>query len=226
MNETKMQEDQVHNPPLMEETVPPVTIWDTEDEFVDKITYTGYEVVRREYFAHLREPSIVLADYKIKLNSASLKKIPDVDYVQMLVNQETKKLAARPCREEDKDSICIRTPKGMPRAVTGRLFIAKLFTLMGWNPEYKYKILGKLVQGNDDAILLFDLNAPQIFKRVLVSDGKRKTSRTPIFPEEWKNQFGLPVEEHARQLSTNQFSGFTVFGIKEDPGSGEGETNG
>lgn len=215
--ETTTTNKSIRTPPTMEETIPPVKIWDTDDELVDHIEYTGYEVVRREYFAHLREPSVVISDYKIKLNSASLKKIPSADYVQLLVNQETKKLAARPCLEEDKDSLCIRTKKGLPRAVTGRLFVAKLFSLMGWNPEYKYKILGKLVQGNDDAILLFDLNAPQIFKRVVVADGKTKTSRTPIFPESWKNQFGLPVEEHAQQLATNQFQGFTVFGIKEEP---------
>ena len=202
--------------PVLEETVPPATIWDTEDEFVDVINYTGYEVVRREYFAHLREPAIVLSDYKLKLNTACLRKIPDVSYVQMLVNQETNKLAARPCQESDKDSIAIKTASGRTRAVTCRLFYAKLFSLMNWNPDYKYKILGKLVQGNDDAIILFDLNAPQIFRREVISDGKIRTSRTQVFPESWKNQFGLPVEEHAQQLATNQFQGFTVFGIREE----------
>ena len=70
MNESRLQQN-TPVPPV-EETVPPVRLWDTEDEFVEHIIYTGYEVVRREYFAHLREPSIVLADYKIKLNAASL----------------------------------------------------------------------------------------------------------------------------------------------------------
>lgn len=224
MNEERTQiGEAIDAPPLVEEKVPEIKLWDTEDEFVDKVNYTGYEVVRREYFAHLREPAIILQDYKIKLNTACLRKLPDMEYVQMLVNQETKKLAARPCQESEKDSIAIKTPRGNPRAVTGRLFYAKLFTLMDWNPDYKYKILGKLVQGNDDAILLFDLTAPQIFRREIISDGKVKTSRTPIFPESWKNQFGLPVEEHRQQLATNQFQGFTVFGVKDERNEEETE---
>ena len=44
---------------------------------------------------------------------------------------------------------------------------------------------------------------------------KPKTSRTPIFPEEWKNQFGLPVEEHRKQLQINLFEGYAVFGLDD-----------
>ena len=46
---------------------------------------------------------------------------------------------------------------------------------------------------------------------------KPKTSRTPVFPAEWQNQFGLPVEEHRRMLQVNIFEGYTIFGIKDKP---------
>ena len=39
MNENTVQNEEVRNPPIMEETVPPITIWHTEDELVDNITY-------------------------------------------------------------------------------------------------------------------------------------------------------------------------------------------
>ena len=45
-----------------------------------------------------------------------------------------------------------------------------------------------------------------------IEDGKVKTSRTPTYPEEWKNQFGLPVEEHQKSLQINIFDGYAVFG--------------
>ena len=34
--------------------------------------------------------------------------------------------------------------------------------------------------------------------------------------QEWENQFGLPVEEHRKQLQVNIFNGYTVFGIREN----------
>ena len=34
---------------------------------------------------------------------ACLNKLPTVEYIQILVNQDTKKLVIRPCREDEKD---------------------------------------------------------------------------------------------------------------------------
>ena len=37
------------------------------------------------------------------------------------------------------------------------------------------------------------------------------TARTPSYPEEWKNQFGIPVEEHQKSMQVNIFEGYAVF---------------
>jgi hypothetical protein len=95
------------------------------------------------------------------------------------------------------------------------MFFAKIVQLMEWNPDYKYKILGKLKQSGDEYLFVFDLAATEIFPRILHDGEKFKTSRTPVFPTEWQNQFGLPVEEHRRLLQVNIFDGYTVFGIKD-----------
>ena len=34
-------------------------------------------------------------------------------------------------------------------------------------------------------------------------------------PEEWKNQFGIPVEEHQKSMQVNIFEGYAVFDIQE-----------
>ena len=87
--------------------------------------------------------------------------------------------------------------------------------MMGWNPQYKYKVLGKLVRANDELIFLFDLTSQETFERSLDEEGKRKSSRTPVFPVEWKNQFGIPFSEHKRALQINMFEGYTVFSLAD-----------
>lgn len=87
---------------------------------------------------------------------------------------------------------------------------------MEWNPQHRYKILGKIIKTGDDYLILFDLNATEVYQRI-VKDGERpKTSRSPIFPKDWQNQFGLPVEEHKKLLQINVFDGYTVFGIENE----------
>lgn len=186
----------------------------------DAFSYDGYQVVRGEFFAHVYEPSITFSNCRVALNKACLLRLPDVNYVQILVNPEEKKLAVRPSSEDEKDSFLWCTTKGTnrkPKQITCRMFFAKVIQLMDWNPDYRYKLLGKLIQSGNEHLFIFDLTSTEIYQRLLIDGGKPKTSRTPVFPAEWQNQFGLPVEEHRRMLQVNIFEGYTVFGIKDKP---------
>lgn len=181
-------------------------------------SYDGFQVVRGEFFSHIYEPSITFNDYKVYVNTTCIKKLPQYDYVQILVNPDDCKLAVRPCAEEEKDSFrwCSATSKRSPKQITCRMFFAKVVSLMNWNPSYRYKLLGKLIRSNDELLFLFDLKTPEIFQRSVKDNGKYKSSRTPIFPEEWKNQFGVPVEEHRNTVSVNIFDDYAVFGLEKD----------
>ena len=181
--------------------------------------YDGYQVVRREFFAHMNEPSIAFYDYRISVNTACLNKLPMSDYVQVLVNQTNKILAIQPCQEEERNSFawCASgNGRRKPKQITCRLFFAKIFTLMNWNPEYRYKLLGKIIHANHKYLLVFDLTATEVYQRVTI-DGKRaKTSRTPVFPAEWQNQFGLAYSEHQKSMQINIFDGYAVYAIKSN----------
>lgn len=183
----------------------------------EEFDYQGYQVVRREFLAHTQEPAITFNRYRIYVNSVCLKKMPAVEYVQALVNSGTKKLVIRPCSEDDRDSFQWRSnckSGRRPKQITCRVFYAKMMELMGWDPELRYRLLGKMIRSNDEQLFLFDLTAPQTFRRIVLEQGLQKTNRTPFFPAEWKSQFGLPVEEHRKSLQIDLFQGYTVFGIR------------
>ena len=193
----------------------------TDEEIIqdDTFTYDGYQVVRGEFFAHLNEPSISFSQNKIYVNKACLKRLPDVDYVQILVNPEDRKLVIRPADEDSKDAFLWCKDKGgirNPKQITGRVFSAMIVKLMDWNPDYRYKLLGKIIRSGSERLIVFDLTATETYIRIVSEGMKPKTSRRPVFPAEWENQFGLPVEEHRKQLQINIFDGYTVFAIREE----------
>lgn len=197
------------------ETSPIVT---DEYEYDDNFSYDGFQVVRGEFFAHVNEPSVSFSNCKVSVNTACLRKMPEKNYVQFLVNPKTKKLLIRPCTEDEKDSFlwCLSNgDKRKPRQITCRLFFAKLFSLMEWNPDYRYKILGKAIKNGDETLFFFDLKATETYQLTIKEGEKAKQRRTPVFPSEWKNQFGLPVEEHNKLLKVNIFDGYTVFAVKD-----------
>ncbi len=203
-----------------------LNLMEQDQEAEEPFSYDGYEVVRGEFFSHLHEPSVTFSDCRFYVNTACLTKMPEVSYVQILVNQETQKLALRPSSEDEKDSFlwCShRKGRRMPKQITCRIFFAKVMELMGWNPQYRYKLLGKLIHCGEEDLYLFDLTATEVYLRDVKADGKIKTSRTPTFPAEWQNQFGLPVEEHKKQLQINIFNGYTVFGLADRKKHADGE---
>ena len=181
----------------------------------ETFSYDGYQVVRGEFFAHTFEPSITFNDNKVYVNMACLNQMPMVEYIQILINQQAKKLVVRPCKEDEKDSFrwCSSTGRRRPKQITCRIFYAKLAEMMQWNPAYRYKILGKMVTANSEQLYIFDLTATEMYQRIRQESG-RANGRMPIFPAEWQDQFGLPVNEHRKQLKINIFDGYTVFGIK------------
>jgi len=213
----------ISSPQIMPETKP-------DDDFIElnaDFDFDGFQVVRREFFAHLNEPAVCFNNYKFNVNTACLQKFPNAEAVQVLINQETKKLALIPCPENVRDSFAWCTSskgKRKPRQVTGRLFFLKVVNLMSWNPDYKYKILGKLIRANDMEIIVFDLRATETYQRTITEGEKPKTSRTPVFPKEWQDQFGLPYYEHRDSMQINIFDGYAVISVK-DPQPSKAEAN-
>lgn len=185
----------------------------------------GFQVVRREFFAHLREPSVSFNSCKFAVNAACINKFPDTDYVQVLINQETKVLALRPCAEGARDSYLwcnLSKGKRKPKAITCKMFYAKVVSMMDWNPNYRYKLLGRLIHANGEYLIAFDLSATEVYQRTFAEGEKPKTSRTPVFPVGWQNQFGLPYNEHKQSMQINIFDGYAIYAIKESSAT-EGE---
>lgn len=188
----------------------------TEENF----SYDGYQVVRGEFFAHINEPSITFNGYKFNVNSACLNKMPQTDYIQILVNPTDKKLVIRPCSENDKDShkccnIGVKSGKRIPRYITCRMFFAKIAALMNWNPDYRYKLLGKLIKSDNEFLFIFDLTAFEMYERSAAATGRSKGNNIPVYPGDWQNQFGMPYEEHKKSLKVNIFDGYAVFSLSE-----------
>ena len=176
----------------------PVMLSEDEIPVDETFSYDGYQIVRGEFFAHLNEPTITFNNNKFAVNMACIKRLPDVEYVQIRIHQEKRSLIVRPCLEDEKESFvwCTLGEKKKPKQVTCKMFFAKLMKLTGWNSDHRYKVLGKPFRGESEVLFIFDLDAKQVFPRKMTDDGKYKSSRMAVLPAEWENTFGPTVEEH------------------------------
>lgn len=191
-----------------------------DDEVIEAgpdFDFDGFQVVRREFFAHLNEPAITFNNNKVYVNVACLNRFPNVAFVQVLVNKDTKTIALEPCYETARDSFEWATKKRKPRQVTGKLFSMMIFSLMEWNPDNRYKILGKIIHANDKYLVAFDLNSPEVYERIYEEGQKPTVSKTAVYRSDWQGQFGLSYQEHKKSMQINIFDGYAVFSIKDKP---------
>ena len=182
----------------------------------NEIELGEYEIVRPEFFAHVKEPALTVNVDKIGVNTACVRLMPDVEYVQILVNRREKKLLLKPCDEiEITGYRWGRTKDGKryPSQRTGEPFVLTLCKIMDWNPDYRYKVLGKMVRANGQALIAFDLTSSECFPKVVNRDGKRVSSRQSIFAEQWSGRFGPTYSESRRSLEVKTFEDYTVITV-------------
>ena len=215
-------------------------------ELAQDFSYDGYQVVRRELFAHLREPAVVIRRDSVTFNTACIAGLEDAVYIQILVNQDNKRMVVRKCEENDKDALrwCIEKPdKRKSRKMSNKLFSAMMYDMMGWNTDCRYKILGHKITHEDETMYIFDLLETEIFmdtkrkkkanpdslekkeelvtaetdqtpeqnQEEIAAKVARKLNRIPFYTKDWKDSFGLSVEEHKKALETNLTDGYIEF---------------
>ena len=95
---------------------------------------------------------------------------------------------------------------------------------MGWDPKHRYKLLGKLIHSNEEYLLAFDLNSTEVYQRTSPEGEKPKTSRVPVFPAEWQDQFGMPFSEHKQSMQINIVDGYAVYTVKDESENNAADT--
>jgi len=149
---------------LFNNSIPVNGSLEDKHEIVD---LAGYQVTKAELFSHTREPAITIWQTRMKFNMACLRKFPGIQYIQILIHPEQKRLIIRPCESDAPDSLRWATggeeKELKNRDLLCKIFAGKLYDLMDWKSEYRYKILGKPVTYKKEVLFLFQLSDFELF---------------------------------------------------------------
>lgn len=174
----------------------------------------NFVVVRKELFAHLRDPAVTIRNTNITFNTACINGLEDVVYVQLLLCEDEKKFAVKGCNENDKDALrwCIAKPdKRKSRKMTCPDFTRKLYEMMGWDPKCCYKILGYKIDFEGETYYVFDLLVKETF-REKPKKGEVVTepvdTRKGYYSEDIAGTFGVPLEEHKKHTQVTVEQGY------------------
>ena len=178
----------------------------------------NYQVVRREFFAHMYEAAVTFRYDSLSFNSAAINKIAAAMYVQILINPSKKRMVVKMCDMDEKNAtkwckIDKKTGKRASRRMTARMFCAKLYDLLGWAPDNRYKIQGTVMRCEDETILVFNLEETEIFIPRQIGDDALSKSKKSYFPEDWRESFGVTYGELKRSTGVDILEGFALMEV-------------
>lgn len=190
---------------------------DNPAETGSKFDLSGYEIVRAQFFSTRLNPAMTISQGKITFNTACMKKFKDVEYVEILLNSVENCIAVRPCEKDNVNAVKwgkIKDGKWLVLPKSCRGFSEPLYELMDWKNECKYRFRGQYFQEDNEQILLFDLEEPEILKRELqnilsaesmsdevenetieTEEKQANTVTKTLYPEKWKKHFGNRTNE-------------------------------
>ena len=131
-------------------------------------------------------------------------------HIQLLIHPEQQRLIIRPCEPDAPDSLRWANGGGEKevknRDMICQIFAAKLFDLMNWDKQFRYKMLGKPAIYNNEALYLFKLTDFELF----VTNGSKK--KRSYLPEDWRDCFGIPFESHEDAYNIDLAEGYISQG--------------
>ncbi len=189
-------------------------------ELEQEFSFDGYQVVRRELFAHQRDPAVVIRRDSIAFNAACIQGLEDTVYILVLINPDTRRMVIKKCAEDDKNALrwCVARPeKRISRKVSSKQFSTMLYKLLDWDEDCRYKILGYRISVDGELVYIFDLLEPEVFydrrkqaakespavSMTEPSEGKTEHTAEGAVTEDTLSGFGVPLEDNQQALQVS-----------------------
>ncbi len=147
--------------------------------------YSGYEIALMDLLGMRGFPTMYLENGGIKFNSDSIKKMPTVTYIELLVHPEKKAIAIRPAKPDNRHAVAWTGKTNgvkQSRTISAAAFSNVLFSLFGWDAEHKYRLYGTHYKNNDEETMIFTTTdaVVMIRKELLQTDSEQDADFQPL----------------------------------------------
>ena len=175
----------------------------------------GFEIARAQFFNTFEHLTVTFSADHIIFGVNSLRVFEKSRYIEMLINPSKLLLAVRPVKKDMPNAVqWSKTQDGRikPRAVPGKASMPTIYDLLGWQKDYKYRLLGEVKTHDDDSIILFDLREPEVLIPSAAIDPESvppegRLRHVKGYPSDWQFGFGNDYYSHAQERKMNEQCG-------------------
>jgi hypothetical protein len=154
-----------------------------------------FEYIRPEFVAPTFRPKITLEYGAFMGNSACVRLFPESEHIVILSDKHAKRLAIWSCRLHAVGATHwsrFKNGKLMPKRVSAKHMCAKIFRMMKWDINTRYKAMAVYQEFPDKKLAVFNLEDAEGY----TPEQRKGSKRKQLFPIDWENSFGLPYAEY------------------------------
>ena len=205
------------------EQITPPTVGTEDRQSAQPRDYSDYQVVRQEYITSYDDILITFNRGRFYINSFGLSQFPDKDYIQVLVDEDTKSMVIKPSKKKKRDSFiwCGGVKKRKPRHIKCIPLFYLVFQMMQWDINARYQIRGYIDDYGEEPVIFVDLRDAICYIRAETNSetaGGNSPQNKPRYqmqmPQEWQKSFGMPLMEYENRQDIKTFDGMTVFDVE------------
>ena len=163
----------------------------------------SYELPPRTQFSMLNKPAVSIKHREMTFNMACIRLFEGVQFILPFTSRTRRRLAVATCSEEEAESVqwARINNKGAwaNRTIVSEEYLHKVFEFMHWDPNCRYKVMGRVTNSDRGLILVFDLDEAILFttpeEYVDRSTGEVKKRTIKYYPDEYKERIGKSYKD-------------------------------
>jgi hypothetical protein len=174
------------------------------------------DVLRTQHTSTALSPKVILAYDSISFSKACVELLPNTNFINVLIDRVKKRIIVLPVKKHAKDALkwCTISKKDgsrQKRVCTARKFGEKLYDMMSWVKENKYRILAYYQEIDGVQLLVFNLLEYEMVVPEFITTKTGKTmKRGKIYlPGEWEG-FGMSLAEHSEANKVELNANYTL----------------
>ncbi len=164
------------------------------------------EVLRLEFTSSRLKPKVILSYETISFSKSCLDLLPDIQFINVLIDRVKKRIIILPVDKHAKDALqwCSVSKEGYvkKRLCTAKKFAEKLYDMMHWVKENKYRVLAYYQEIEGVRLLVFNLREYEMVvpEFITTKTGKIIKRGQVYLPGDWNN-FGMSLDLHSEANS-------------------------
>lgn len=176
----------------------------------------GFEIARSEFFDAPRRPFVTFHDKRITFSVECARKFAEKNQIELLINPISRKIAIRPTDNKNRNAVILSKKtegKYQPKDIHATAFIDTVYSILGLNSSYRYRIIGTLLERNDEVAYIFDAANSEAYFNIGILPGhdNDETKVQPFLPrgnfvraipESWTGSFGRSFYEREQGSTT------------------------